>query len=342
MATHEPEITDPVDLCTPDGRRLNPAAKGWSRTPLQRGNLRGSWGRNKRWEYWGVLLGDGFVSLTFADLDYLGMVATEWGDFTTGAKGRAAHISPLGRALDLPDMSGDKSLDLHAKLLNASITESDGTTRLQADWPRRGGRDRFDITVQRPADHESINVVVPWSETRFQFTSKHQALPATGTASLGGVERTIGVDSPAWATLDVGRGRWPYKALWNWAGGAGHTTDGHVIGLQLGSKWTDGTGATENGIILDGVATKIGEELAWDYRIDRPLDPWRVRSADGALDLTLTPLADKPSKLNLGVFFTGGNQIFGSWSGTVPTDDGTVHTLGDDVVGFAEEVGWRW
>ena len=41
MATHEPEITHPVDLCAPDGKRLNPAARGWSRQVLHTANLRG-------------------------------------------------------------------------------------------------------------------------------------------------------------------------------------------------------------------------------------------------------------------------------------------------------------
>jgi|GEM_PF-6815906 len=34
MATEEREITEPVDLCTASGL-LNPAAIGWTRTPLQ-------------------------------------------------------------------------------------------------------------------------------------------------------------------------------------------------------------------------------------------------------------------------------------------------------------------
>ncbi len=48
----EREITEPVDLCLPDGR-LNPDAVGWTRTPLHTTNLWG-WGRAKRWEYWNV------------------------------------------------------------------------------------------------------------------------------------------------------------------------------------------------------------------------------------------------------------------------------------------------
>ena len=33
--THEREITEPIDLCLPSGR-LDPAAIGWTRTPLHR------------------------------------------------------------------------------------------------------------------------------------------------------------------------------------------------------------------------------------------------------------------------------------------------------------------
>ena len=59
--THEPELNAPVDLCLPDGR-LNPAAVGWTRRPLHTANLRG-WGRNKRWEYWGIVTADHIVNV---------------------------------------------------------------------------------------------------------------------------------------------------------------------------------------------------------------------------------------------------------------------------------------
>ena len=60
--------------------------------------------------------------------------------------------------------------------------------------------------------------------------------------------------------LDVGRGRWPHEITWNWGGGAGRAGD-HVIGLQVGAKWTEGSGFTENALIVDGRLTKLGREL---------------------------------------------------------------------------------
>jgi hypothetical protein len=46
--THGPELMAPVDHCAPDGATLNPAALGWSRHPMHRPNLAGSFGINKR------------------------------------------------------------------------------------------------------------------------------------------------------------------------------------------------------------------------------------------------------------------------------------------------------
>ena len=78
--THENELTAAVDLCTPDGDRLNPAALGWSRRPLHRANLEGRFGINKRWDYWAVLAGDLVLSCVYADIDHFGLAEVWWAD----------------------------------------------------------------------------------------------------------------------------------------------------------------------------------------------------------------------------------------------------------------------
>jgi len=152
----------------------------------------------------------------------------------------------------------------------------------------------------------------------------------------------VGDDSdPAWGTLDVGRGRWPYRTRWNWGGGAGTATSGEVVGIQIGGKWTEGTGFTENGIIVDGRLHKLGDELRWTYDWDRPREPWRVLDPGGRLDLTLDTTYDKHTRTEAAVLGTEVHQVFGMWSGTVVTDDGAELTV-DGVVGFAEESRSRW
>jgi len=353
--THERELTRPVDLCTPDGRSLNPDARGWSRTPLHRADLRGGWGRTKRWDYWAVLAGDLVFGLVYADVDYLGLVSIWWGDLRTGRTGGREVARPLGMGVHLPERSGQRPLTYSGRHLDMRIARFGATsghepsgTRIEVVWDESDGTEAsLDVVVDEPADHESLSVVIPWSRSRFQFTTKDQALPAVGRFHLGDTTTDFGTRPggeelpPAWGVLDVGRGRWPYSTRWNWGGGAGTAASGEVVGLQVGAKWTEGTGATENAITVDGRVHKIGRELIWDYDWDRPMQPWRVRDPGGALDLTLTPRLDKHSATNALLLRTEVHQVFGTWSGTVVSEDGRVLVV-HDAQGFAEESRSRW
>jgi hypothetical protein len=140
--------------------------------------------------------------------------------------------------------------------------------------------------------------------------------------------------------LDVGRGRWPSEIAWNWGGGAGRS-GGHTIGLQIGAKWTEGTGFTENGLIVDGRLTKIGSELTWDYSWDEPMAPWHVVDPAGQLDMVLTPRFDKHSHVDAGDMGSETHQVFGTWSGRLRTDDGLGLEF-EGIQGFAEEARQRW
>lgn len=340
----EPEITSWVELCMPDGRMLNPLALGWSRTPLHRANLRGGFGRTKRWDYWAVLADDFAFSAVYADVDYLGIVATWWADLVTGESGGREVTVPFARGLALPEEPGSAPLRWSGRGLELAISDDPDHTRLVASWSERDGRtSRCDVTVDRPAGHESVNVVIPWSARRFQYTSKHQARPARGLVEIGRRRVAIGGEAgDAWGVLDVGRGRWPYRTRWNWGGGAGRSACGrHVVGLQLGGKWTEGTGFTENGVVVDGRVTKFGDEFAWEYSWEEPMRPWRVRDPGGRLVLELAPRFDRHAKVEAIVLGTEVHQVFGRWSGRVVDDVGREIAL-DSVPGFAEEARSRW
>jgi len=339
--THERELIDPVDLCTPDGRRLNPAARGWSRRPLHRANLAHRRLRTKKWDYWAVLAGDLAIGLVYADIGYLGLASLWWGDLATGGSGGHDLARPLGRGITLPDVPGSRPLVIETSKLAMRVADARDGTRIEARWVDGADDGEVDIVVEHPADHESLSVVIPWSESTFQLTIKDQARPAHGHLRRGKRVDRIGDASPAWGVLDVGRGRWPYSVTWNWGGGAGTATTGEVVGLQLGGRWTVGTGFTENAVTVDGRLHKIGRELTWHYDWDEPMRPWRVTDEGGALDLTLTPRYDKHSGTNAVLLRTEVHQVFGTWAGTVVAEDGRRLTL-DGALGFAEESRNRW
>ncbi len=323
----EREISATVDLCLPDGR-LDPDAVGWSRHPVHRTNLRG-WGRTKRWEYWCVQSPDWALSVTISHIDYLALHQVYFVDFGTGEQIDTSSIVPLARGPQLADHSGAVARARTKQLAIDLIPNTQGL-RLVA----RTERVDADIQVTRPAGHESMAVVIPWNDKQFQYTVKDNTLPATGRVTVDG--RLLDLpEGQTWAVLDHGRGKWPYSTTWNWGSGSGRT-GGHVIGLQFGGKWTEGTPMTENALCIDGRVTKISQELQWSY--DAWLEPWTVRGDD--VDLVFTPHFERKARTNVGVIFTEVHQCFGTWDGTVRAG-GEEYPI-EGLRGFAEEARMRW
>ena len=332
----ERELTERVSLTASDGL-LNRTAVGFARWPLVNtadiGRGLRARGRNKRWEYWNVITPTHIAALTVSSIDYAAVHEVWVFDRVTGEEvGRSATVIPP-RGVRLPGSLDDGPARARAKNLAIDITPmSDGRTRLRATIPDA----EIDVVVSRPAAHDCLAVVVPWSDTRFQYTVKDVALPASGSLTVEGVEHLL-PEEQSWAVLDHGRGRWPYDITWNWGAGSGRS-HGRTIGLQVGGKWTAGTGMTENGVVVDGRLHKIGSELRWDYSKRDFLAPWRVRG--GGLEAELIPFHDKRSRTNLGLLAGATDQCFGHWSGTY--DTGVEIVEFEDLVGFAEHVHNRW
>jgi hypothetical protein len=245
----------------------------------------------------------------------------------------------------MPEQPGTEPLRIDRDGFTLEIVDDDAGTHLRGEWAEGDRRRKgcLDVSVARPPGHESLNVVIPWSDDTFNFTSKHQARPATGALTLGDRRIGLGLDgNDAWGVLDVGRGRWPREITWNWGSGAGRAGrhGRHVVGLQIGGKWTEGTGFTENGIIVDGHLTKLGSELVWDYDWNAPMQPWRVRDPDGHLDIVLTPRFDKHSRTAGYKRGSETHQVFGTWSGRVVVDGHPIKFEG--LQGFAEEARQNW
>lgn len=334
----EPQIAQPTSLTLPDGR-LNRAAVGWATSPIidTSGIARGR-GRNKRWEYWNVMTPTHIVGLTVSHIDYACVNEVWVYDCGTGQTwAKAATVIPA-RGSQLAPVLEQGSSSARAKGLSIDIDEVEGGTRLRFEIEGVV----FDVVAQLPEGHERLAVVVPWSDTRFQYTVKDVARPAHGELRIDGVSHEIGgAGGEAWAVLDHGRGRWPYDISWNWGAGSGRSqaAGGRVIGVQVGARWTAGTGVSENAFFVDGLMHKIHGETTWSYDIASWRDPWRV--SGGGLDARFEPFYNKQTRTNLLVLKGYTDQCFGVWSGSFTTADGEVIQF-DDVWGWAEEVHNRW
>jgi len=330
-ACTEREITSVVDLCNADGK-LRADAVGWSRRPLHHCALPGSWGRRKRWDFWGLTGPGCAMNVVVADVDYVGITGVWFCDFATGRSIEKGSVSPLGRRMALPETVGGAPISSRARSLDLEMSEEERGTRIRV----ASSGIEADVLVVRPDWHESLGVVIPWSAKRFQYTNKDVARPAEGWARWKGENFEF-----SWGCLDFGRGKWPYRTRWNWGAGAG-VVDGVTVGVQVGGKWTDGTGMTENALVVDGKLSKISEDLVWAYDTSNWLRPWRIRTPrSDRVDLTFTPIHDKATRLQLGALSQRVDQCFGTYSGRIVPDGGSSLQV-EGLFGWAEEATWRW
>ncbi|GAA0848587.1 DUF2804 domain-containing protein [Streptosporangium amethystogenes subsp. fukuiense] len=328
----EREITKRVDLCRPDGR-LNPDAVGWSRTPLHRSNIRG-WGRTMRWDYWCLTSPEHIFSFSASSLDYLAGESVWYLDRATKKDVFSRSLLVPSQGTGFSERSGEGSVRIAKGPVKIAVDEATVGTRLRVRSPEF----EADLLVHRVEGRDSLGVVVPWSSRRFQYTVKDLGRPAEGTLVVNGRRIKLTAEDTL-ATLDHGRGRWPGNVLWNWGAASGRS-GGHEIGVQIGGKWTDGTGSVENGIFLDGRLHKISEELVWRYDTSDWMAPWQITGE--RVDLEFVPEYVRSSDVTrLRYMRSREDQAFGHYRGTVVADDGTVIRI-DDLYGWAEEVQRRW
>lgn len=337
------EITNPTDLCLPNGN-LNPAAIGWSKTPQHNCNVSGRWLRKKRWDYWCVTGPDFLFSVTIADVDYALSGFVYFLDYSSKRFVEHTVVIPLPKSFPMPSgPSGALRLSHKELELDFLTDEKSGVTELRARSDNFGGH-RLDAEIQisRAKNQESLNVVIPWSDRKFQFTSKQPGLPATGRVRID--QDTFEFPKGnSFACLDYGRGVWPFASTWNWSSfSAKNGSD--LVGVNLGGKWTDGTGINENAVFLNGKVFKIFDDLVFDYDSKDFMRPWRIHAPDPEeLDLRFTPFFERKAETNLLLIFTRVNQMIGRFEGSFRAGKKTVRISSKtNAIGWAEEHEARW
>ena len=327
----EREIVAPVDLCLPGGR-LNQQSVGWTRRALHRTGLPG-WGRNKRFEYWAVTTPDAIVTMNISHHDYRANVSVGFTERDGYRELRQGGNTWLPGAGGMRDPLNDGPMEGRRKDVLVRLTPCGTGTHLYAESPRI----QVDLRVLADPDHESMGVVVPWSDRRFQYTKKDNGLAAEGVVVVDGVTHQVEALSSS-AVHDRGRGRWPYFTLWNWGAGVGRTSDGRALGIQLGGKWTDGTPSSENWLRIEGRLHKIEKHLDWRYDTTDWTAPWTITGPD--VEIVFTPEHHTRHVFNRWLVYSRGDTCFGRYSGSVVVAGEAVTFSG--VFGHVEEVERRW
>lgn len=336
---HELPIGSPIFTSLPDGR-LNPACVGWSRQPVQVDNIRGYALRKKRWNYWCVVTPECLFSITLSNVDYMGLVFAYFLDFKTQKFIEKTVMSPFGKNCVLPaTVEGD--IRFEHKDMSLRMTDSGSAVEINVSLPDFGGQKMETVLhIQRPQGLESLNVMIPWSDTRYHFTSKQNCLPAGGLVKIGAQEYSI-LPERDFACLDYGRGIWKYKSFWNWSSFSAHVGP-DVLGVNLGAGWTDGANTTENSLLINGKLERLAEDVAFDYDPQQFMQPWHLHTTfSGAVDLTFTPFYERVAKTDFVVLRSEVHQMIGKFAGTLTAQDGRKFTIAD-AIGWAEEHNAKW
>ncbi len=346
MGMKEHEITEPSPLLHQDG---NLAQVGWARHPLLDCNLEDAHFyrlralqrfRIKRWDYYGVTTPGYYVSFTLADLGYAGQVFAYVVDFEQATYHEETLTIPLGRGIQLPRNSTAGRSEYQDDGVHLQFEVQEGARQIAVAWPAFSADGlSAEIRLLVPPDHESLVIVIPIGERRFYYNRKVNCMPAEGWFRLG--EEQIDLDpGRSLGNLDWGRGVWPYSSFWVWASASGFLADGRRVGLNMGFGFGDTSAATENALIVDGRIHKVGR-VAFTYDSSDFMQPWRMVSSEGGVDLTFVPFLDRTAATNLLVITSEVHQMFGRYHGTVQTDEGERIHL-DGLIGFAEEHHARW
>jgi hypothetical protein len=159
-------------------------------------------------------------------------------------------------------------------------------------------------------------------------THKTTCLPARGTVKLGG--RRFDLDGHT-GTLDHTYGLLARDTTWRWASAA--RAD---LALNLVQGFN---GPVENAVWHDGRVHPVGAaEIVYDA--SAPRGTWRIRTPDGAVDLTFRPEGERRQDKDLIIARSRYLQPIGAFSGTIRLPGAEL--LVADLPGVTEDHTARW
>jgi len=151
----------------------------------------------------------------------------------------------------------------------------------------------------------------------FVATEKRALLSATGEAVVAGRRFTL---DGGLAGCDYTQGLLPRHTAWHWAFALGLAKGGEPFALNL----VEGhVGEAECAAWFRGDVHPLAEGR-FQFDRSRPLEPWRVATVDGAVDLVFSPGGMHAERKNLGIIRSRFVQPVGTYSGTVRLGDRSI------------------
>lgn len=330
----------PGALCTPDGRVLY---RGWA--PSGRARFDAAlFARDKRrrqWEFFTVMNARGALNVTLADLRFATMCTVDAIEWSSGRTWQAATFSPLARHRiafgGTPQEGADCAIGRTRVAWRPVAAEH--AARVDIALPRTlfSAGAQGSLTLTRPEGTPYLAHVMPLDDAgAFFYQCKIPGYRVEGEVAIGGQRFVFGEGSLA--IRDWGRGLWPSRLRWLWGAGHGSTEDGRTVWANFGGGFGDTSAASENLLVLDGIAHKLGD---LDWTLDADGVPTAIRDPSGRLSLTLQCVHVQKPQLNALVKSMRLRKAYGHWRGTFRADAGAA-PVAISLHGFGEEMRLSW
>ncbi|XXF78774.1 DUF2804 domain-containing protein [Myxococcaceae bacterium GXIMD 01537] len=183
----------------------------------------------------------------------------------------------------------------------------------------------------------AVTVVAPVEGGIVNVTQKRGALLALGHVEAGG--KRFRLDGGV-GGLDYTQGLLARRTAWRWAFAAGRLPDGTPMSLNLVEGFNESTPeCNENALWVGERLYPLGR-ARFEFDANELLDPWRVTTVDGAVDLRFRPLYVHREERNLRWVVSRFAQPIGLFEGTVRAG-GQTHTL-TALPGVTEQQDMLW
>lgn len=285
----------------------------------------------KRWHYTGFVHPSFVLGLACVDLGYVGNLFAYLYERETGALHGFDALLPAARGIRLAETARTGRTQASGAGIDIEIDPGVEPCPVRL---RARGRLSADLTLD-PRGFTPLSCITRIGLGGFNYTHKASGLPAAGHVEIDG--RRIAADG-AFAVVDFTAGVPARETFWNWASGCGRCESGKRFGINLVAGINE-TGFTENVFWLDGKPEKL-DVIHFDYDRRDLMQPWRLTSADGKLDLTFKPEGSRSARVNALLIASDFHQPFGAFSGTFRRGRGKEQV--SEGHGFVEEHFARW
>lgn len=276
------------------------------------------------------------VGLAIVDLKLVSNAFLYLYEPATGRFDEFRFLQPLARKTTMePAPNSGVSQFRHGKnSLRIRATRAPGARRVEVTI---AGRVEIDATIDEETHYNPLAVCTRAGYSGWVFTQKSAAQPCRGRVRWDDSEFDLH-EMGALAAVDWTAGFMRRETFWNWASLSCHLADGRRLGLNLAAGVNE-TGFSENALWLDGRLIKV-DMVDFEFERYSSGKPWRLRSADGLIDLKFTPAGQRQEKINALIIKSNFTQYFGRFYGDINLSDDTIHL--DGAWGFVEDHFAKW